>query len=200
MKKLPVLFFILLFTVSCKQKQSSNKESKLIAAVDSSFKEKETAGFFPVTSYLKGQLLDIQNSGINPLRLEVSKGKTDSTWIRMELLETEFADFLSPSIDSVSLATLFAEKKFFDQTLNSITLTYDPIGKLPDSISFQRWDIYIDPEKNVVQRIYLVKKVSPNSSKQLTWQSGKWCRLVTIAENTEGKSAVTHEVTYKLDY
>ena len=200
MKKLPVLFFILLFTVSCKQKQSSNKESKLIAAVDSSFKEKETAGFFPVTSYLKGQLLDIRSSGVNPLRLEVSKGKTDSAWVRMELLENEFADFLSPSIDSVSLSALFAEKKFFDQTLNSITLTYDPIDKLPDSVAFQRWDIYIDPEKNIVQRIYLLKKDSPNSSKQLTWQSGKWCRLVTIAENTEGKSAVTHEVTYKLDY
>ncbi len=200
MKNLSLLFFVLIFIFSCEQKENSNKEKKLSAAVDSSFKEKETAGFFPVTSYLKGQLLDIRNSGINPLRLEVSKGKTDSTWIRMELLETEFADFLSPSIDSVSLSALFSEKKFFDQTLNSITLTYDPIDKLPDSIAFQRWDIYIDPEKNVVQRIYLVKKDSPDSSKQLTWQSGKWCRLVTIADNTGGKSAVTREVTYKLDY
>ena len=45
-----------------------------------------------------------------------------------------------------------------DQTINAVTFSYDPKTRLPDSIKLNHWDIYIDPQKNTVQRIYMVKE------------------------------------------
>ncbi len=190
-----ILFFLLLTVLSCKQPGHTDKKNHTALP-----QEKETKSFFPVTSYLKGQLVDIKNSGKNPIRLSESNGKKDSVWLKVEEMETAFADFLAPVIDSVTLSAYFTEKSFFDQTLNAVTLTYDPIVSIPASIPYQHWDIYIDPEKNTVQRIYIVKRIAPDKVRQLTWQSGKWCRGITVTDKQNGQSTVENEVTIKWDY
>jgi hypothetical protein len=141
------------------------------------------ANFFPVTSYLRGELYGIKTGGITPIKKTTINNITDSVWVREGDFENTFAPFLSPVIDTANLKSSFTEKKFLDQTLNAFTFTYDPINIAEDSFAFKHWDVYVDPDNNKVRRIYLTKKVNANTELRLTWQSGKWCKIVTL--NTE---------------
>lgn len=170
------------------------------AIVDSRTQPKEIVSFFQVTSYLKGQISEIRTGGKTPIKFLTFNNKTDSVWLKMNNLDTAFADFLSPDIDSGNLVALFTEKKFLDQTINAITLTYDPIKTLPDNFYLTHWDVYIDPVTGMVRRIYLIKELPGRVTKQLTWNTGKSCTIVTIADDINGKSFVERKVAIKWDY
>ena len=162
--------------------------------------EEEKKSFFPVTSFIKGQLVEIKQKGINPLKITTRNNKQDSVWLKHENLGDEFSVFLTPVIDSTNLTGLFNENKFLDQTINAYTFTYDPLKLLPDSILLQRWDIYIDPESNTVKRIYIVRKTIDHKILQLTWQANKSCKIVTIATDKNGKDYVEKETAIKWDF
>jgi len=149
--------------------------------------------FFPVTNYIRGQIFEIKRNGVTPLEYTTINGHTDSAWLKLDRFEDAVKEFLSPEIDSTNLTGLFTEKNFLDQTIAAFTFTYDPTGQLPDSMKLKRWDVYIDPESNKVKRIYMVKEVSKSMSLQLTWQSGKYCRIVSIATDATGNSTVEKE-------
>ena len=89
--------------------------------------------------------------------------------------------FLTPEIDSAHLSKLFTGASFLDQTLNAFTFSYDPVNPLPDSMQLRRWDVYVDPEKNTIKRIYIVKQ-SGGSTIQLTW-TRDWCQISTILQD-----------------
>ncbi len=182
---------LLIVLLSCTQ--PSNHSAQQV-------QEKENTEFFPVGNYLKGQLIDIQNSGITPIKFIKKNGMKDSSWIKTSQMESEFLEYTTPSIDSISIAPFFNVKKFFDQTLNLITLSYDPIGSIPGNIPWRHWDIYIDPETNVIRRIYLVKELPNHNIRQLTWITGKYCRAITIEDNLQGKSTIGNEVIIKWGY
>jgi hypothetical protein len=156
------------------------------------------AGFFPVTDFIKGQIAEIRSEGINPLLITSRNGKTDSSWVKVEAFDSLFAPFLQPEIDSANHTKFFSEKSFLDQTINAFTFTYDPIAPLPDTFQLQRWDVYIDPQKNTVTRIFLVKR-SGEQVTQLTWQADKWCKIVTINNGPKG-STVNKDVLIKWDF
>jgi hypothetical protein len=146
--------------------------------------------FFPVTTFILGQITEIRSNGLNPLKITTAGNKTDSTWLKVEELENEFAEFLHPTIDSSNMARFFKESKFLDQTLNAFTFTYEPLAPLPDSMELQRWDVYINPRANTVRRIYIEKVKNANKQLQLTWQSKEWCRQVSISGNGEMEKEV----------
>jgi hypothetical protein len=152
--------------------------------------------FFPVTNYLKGQLTEIKNGGVNPLKFTTSHSKTDSMWLKMEDLTNEAAPFLEPVIDTANVSHLFRENKFLDQTINAYTFSYDPAGMLPPAFSLQRWDVYVDPGSGKVKRVYMVKKGNGDTLQQLTWQAGQWFKIVTIS-NTNQQPVVEKEVLIK---
>jgi hypothetical protein len=141
--------------------------------------------FFPVTNFLLGDLAAIKQKGVNPVKITLRSGqKTDSAWLTLEQLPTEVAEFLHPVIDSANLVALFKETSFKDQTINTFTFTYEPIGQLPDSINLRRWDVYIDADLQTVKKIYLVKQIQ-SKTMQLTWEAGRQCKMVTLnADNT----------------
>ncbi|HVZ98356.1 MAG TPA: hypothetical protein VG847_15840 [Chitinophagaceae bacterium] len=153
--------------------------------------------FFPVTEFLLGQLREIDSLPVTPVKITRFNGKTDSVWLKKKDIRTFAAPFLSPVIDSASLQNLFAEKSFLDQTIHSITLTYDPKVNLPDSIHLNHWDVYIDPEKGTVQRIYIAKSQMVNGENittQLTWRANKWCSIRTIAEENKMAPVIKEEI------
>lgn len=153
----------------------------------------EKPSFFPVTSYLRGQLRDFASRGINPILYTTVNHRTDSSWLKVEQVDSIVKDFLRPVIDSANLVSLFAESKFKDQSINSYTFTYEPKGTLPDSMQLQRWDVYVDAETGKVKKIYLLKKISPVRDLQLTWQSDKSCSIVTVETAADGSSSVVRE-------
>ncbi|MFT3908828.1 MAG: hypothetical protein QM737_05340 [Ferruginibacter sp.] len=192
-----ILYGLLMFFISCKSKETSNNQQKKVA--DSSSQKTEAPSFFPLTNYIKGQIYEIRNGGINPFKIVTTPGHKDSGWLKMESLDTEVADFLSPEIDSTNLISRFTETKFIDQTLDALTLSYDPIKTLPDTDSLRMWNVYIDPNSGRVKNIYILKKLPGNKTQQLTWLAGKSCNIKTIVEDASGKPSIEKEITIKWD-
>lgn len=157
-------------------------------------------GFLPVTEMLKGQLYEMKQTGKTALKYTVRNGVTDSAWLKTGQEEKELQEFFSPVIDSASLSDYFTETKFLDQTLEAFTFTYEPVKSLPDSIPYSSWSVYLDQETQKLKRIYLIKKEKPNITLQLTWQAGKWAKIVTIAENPGGTAVIEKEVKISWDY
>lgn len=188
MKQFGILVFSAWMALSCNSK-------KTVTPV-----QEEANEFFPVTEFLKGQLTDIKMNGVTPVKINIQNNHPDSNWIKVTEMETAFAEFISPKIDSAAMGRFFNTKKFFDQTLNLITLTYDAKETLPASIPWKHWDVYIDPEKNIVSRIYLIKQLDEHTIRQLTWLTGKNCRAVSIREDSTGKSSISDETIIKWHY
>lgn len=155
--------------------------------------------FFPVTTYIKGQLYSIKEKGLNPIQYIIEGDKKDSSWLKIEDLSSAINEFITPEIDSTNLIQLFLEKKFVDQSLDAVTLTYEPIKKLPDSISLSSWTVYIEPETGNVKRIYLVKTKETKTT-QLTWNSNANCKMVYLTSNADGSFVVDKEVKINWDY
>lgn len=158
-----------------------------------------SSNFFPVTSFLKGEILEIKKSGIT-LQKTLKKGdKTDTSWVKIPEMEGAFAEFLSPVIDTSNLKNIFREEKFMDQTINAFTFSYDRVTAAPDTFAFKRWDVYVDPDNGKVTRVYLIKRPAPDKELQLTWQSGKWYKIVTL-HAVSGKTIIEKEEKLSRSY
>ena len=171
----------------------TNKKHNAEAAINDVPSQETSTKFFPVTNFIKGQILEIKKNGANPLKITTVKQHSDSAWIKMEDLQTELSAFLQPVIDTGNLTAMFSEKKFLDQTLDAYTFTYDPINILPDSMQLLHWDVYVNPADGKIKRIYMVKKADSASVQQLTWQAGKWGKIVTLKNTAGGNTIVAKE-------
>ena len=178
--RISLLFLCLLICISCHQESNTAVENNSLNDEDAAT---EAPSFFPLGNFIKGQIVDIKNSGINPIKITKVNNLPDTSWINVEAFDKVFGEFYSPFIDSSSLQPYFKENKFFDQTLNAITLTYSSIGKVPDSIPWQYWNIYIEPETNKITRIFMVKELDSERTRQLTWIPGISAKAVTISPN-----------------
>lgn len=191
------LFILLLaFIFSCEHKKNENdiNQSNINENGDSS---QETATFFPVTDFFKGEINKIKSSGKNPVKYFHNKqNKLDSVWIKMESFDSVFSDFITPSIDSINDSKFYVEKRFFDNTINAFTLTYDSKDILPPSKPWTHWDIYVNPESNTVSRIYLVKIINDSTTKQLTWIPDRSCKIISI-KNVNNSSIIENEINIK---
>jgi len=94
------------------------------------------------------------------------------------------------------LKTLFKQNSFLDQTINAFTFTYDPIATLPDSMELRHWDVYVDPEKFNISKIYLIKnKDSGKRQLQLTWRNNQSAKILSILNKPDGSRTVEKETT-----
>ena len=137
--------------------------------------------FFPVTEFIKGRLVELDSLQLAPLKIVTENGKADSFWLKRNDIRSFAQPFLTPEIDSAHLSKFFTSTSFLDQTINAFTFSYDPIGQLPDSMALRRWDVYVDPEKNTVKRVFIIKHVD-GVDMQLTWTTD-WCQIITIKED-----------------
>lgn len=163
-------------------------------------KVEEESSFFPVTSYLKGQLYDIKAKGVTPIKYTTINNRTDSVMVKLDSLNILCKEFLQPEIDSTNLINFFTESKFLDQTVDAFTFTYDAKKNIPDSIQLIHWDVYVEPETSKVRRVYITKKGDSNKILQLTWQSNQWFKIVTLISNKDGTSTVEKEEKISWDY
>lgn len=192
-----ITLLIFSFFFSCKQKQSNTASNQI---VDTITQQEEKPIFFPVTEYFKGQLAEFRNRGINPIEYTGDPKHPDSSWIKSEDFEKAFKPFITPVIDSHRLSNKFEEKSFVDQTINSITFSYDPKQELSDSDEVRRWDVYVDPESQTIKRIYIVKKLPSGNMQQLTWQAGKWAKIIELDPEKDGNAAIISQREIKWDF
>jgi len=159
--------------------------------------------FFPVTSFLKGQLLVLDSLPVTVLQVKTVGKKTDSTWLKKDRIRAILQPFISQEITADNLTSFFKQTKFNDQTVEAITFTYDPVAVLPDSITIRHWDVYIQPETGRVKKVYLLKQVNKNDNKytqQLTWETDKWAKIVTILNKPDGSSEIESETKLIWDF
>lgn len=141
------------------------------------------ASFFPVTAFIKGQMLPFDSMHVTPLLITTAYKKIDSQWLKQGQIKPLLQTFLSPEINDSNLIKYYKESKFNDQTINAITLTYDPITALPDSMALLTWNVYIDPEKGTVTKIYIVKHLIKDGryiTQQLTWRTDKYAQITEL--------------------
>lgn len=177
---------ITIVIISCEQKKTNQFQKEPDTTANS---------FFPLTQYILGQIKELDSLPIIPLKVTTINRKADSVWIKREEIRSFIQPFITPVIDSLTLHNYFSEKSFLDQTINAFTFSYDPIKPLPDSIELRRWDIYVDPQSNKVERIYIVKQTNttPMKTIQLTWKSGYFCKITTITDNGNSDQEVKEQ-------
>ena len=184
------LFFLLTFYFCFSACNTGNKADPTQPTAST-----DTVNIFPVTSFLKAQLKELDTLPITPLLIITAEGKADSSWLKREDIRKQATPFLSPEIDSASLHSFFTEKSFLDQTINSYTFSYDAKPSLPDSIQLIHWDVYMNPQTHLIERIYLVKEkdsAGNNITTQLTWVVNKYFNIRDITQSA-GREAQVNE-------
>ena len=181
-----LLLGLLLLLFSCK----SNDETQDITI------KKDNLSVFPVTEFLMGQLNTIENTPVTPLKLIITDGIVDSVWISRENIRDFAEPFLTPVIDSATLSSFFDGQSFIDQTINSVTFTYDANQSLPKDISLRTIDVYADPELGNITKVYLLKERYLDkvlTKVQLTWKTDQWCSIRTIVQKDEETPVIKEE-------
>ena len=190
MKILSSLLFLMILS-GCKNKKEN---TFLTISRGTVMKNTDTTGnFFPVTAFIKGEIKELKNKGETLLKTTFAGSHTDTSWLKSYELDSAFAFFLYPVIDTSNLKKIFTENKFLDRTLNAFTFTYNPVQEVPDSFAFRHWDVYVNPDNGKIKRIYLLKKQTEDTFLQLTWLSNKFYKIVTI-KNISGKTQIIKEV------
>ena len=188
MKKMILYCLVAFFLYACNNK---NKQAEQAATIIDS-----TVAFFPVTSFLKGQLIALDSLPITVLRIVTIKGKTDSFWIKKENVPPLLQDFFTQEINTTNLTAFFKESKFNDEGVDAITFTYEPKAAIPDSISLKHWDVYVKLQTGKVKRVYMVRQVKQGAeifTLQLTWVTDKWAKIVTISNKSTRQSELIKE-------
>ena len=186
-----VVFMLFLFVGCTEQRSQTSQQTKKDSTEDNTF--------FPVTQFILGELAQIDSLPVTPLKIISIDGKEDSIWMKKEDIRTFAQPFLQPKIDTSNLKDLFAQKSFLDQTINAFTFSYDPVSKLPDTMQLRRWDVYVDPQKSKVKRIYIVKEINEKQNAatkqtiQLTWMAAHWCKITTIIEQGNNQPKIKEE-------
>jgi hypothetical protein len=188
MKKILFAATILLCLYSCGSKKQPIPLPES-STVDSSKNNDSIDSFFPVTEYLKGQMLAFDSIPVTPLKINYKNGQQDSVWIKRDSLKWMLQAFTQDEIGKGNLLSFFKVTKFNDQTINAITFTYDPIKPLPDSIRIRHWNMYVQPETGAVSKIYIVKQIKENGknvTQQLTWQANTAAKITTLFTKPDG--------------
>src|SRR5262245_45910731 len=153
--------FVILSIISCGEKPKGTEEA-----------------FFPVLSYIKSQVADIDTSLYSIRKLIVVDSlKTDTIYLHRENFRDEARDFLTaPDISAPAYRKRYVEEKLFDETLNRVLLTYTPLN--PDKEEIQREEVLIkpDPSGDKVTNIIINSVINTRDSsvqKKLLWKVGE---------------------------
>jgi hypothetical protein len=172
---------IVVLPISCKQKDKSKQEP-----------------FFPVLSFIKSQVADIDTSLYHIRKLTLLDSlRSDTISIPREQFREEAKDFLTiPDLSSSKYSDRYKEEKIFDETLNRVLLTYTPVA--PDKEEIQRQEVLIKPNPSGDQITNIIINRSLNSrdsavQKQLLWKVGEGFQ-VTTTKQLKGQPETTQTV------
>ena len=167
---------VVLFAFSCKEKDDREK-------------------FFPVLSFIQGQVADIDTSLYSIRKIVyVDSLRTDTFFIHREDFRKEAQEFLSiPDISAPKYRDRYTEDKRFDETMNRVMITYTPVK--PEKEEIQRQEVIIkpDPVGDKVTNFIINSVVNTKDSavlKRLLWKVGESFQ-VTIIKQLAGQPETT---------
>lgn len=172
MNRMIIVLCLSLIVVCCR-----HKKKKLNPNTD--------GAFFPVVSFIRGQVIDIDTSLYRIIKIETQDNHTDTQYIKREDFKTYAKDFTDlPDISSDKLKDDYEETKTYDDVLKSFILTYSTQVKENE---IQKEDVMIDPEpdENGNSKVRsIIVDVWPSHGdtiihKSLLWQTNKRFLVVT---------------------
>ena len=171
---------ILLSCVACKHKNKGNKED---------------SAFFPVLSFLKSQVSQVDTSSYDFLMIVTIDSLADSSHIKKEELKGLVKDFLeTPDISEKIFKEKYKEDRMYDEELNKVILTYTPIDS---DMQVLREEVIITPSGpngDEVGSIIIEKMQDEKDStilKRLLWQVNESFQIVTTVQKPNHDD-VTH--------
>jgi ABC-type uncharacterized transport system auxiliary subunit len=140
--------------------------------------------FFPVLSFIKGQVKNIDTSLYRIVKVETIDSASTTTYIKREEFQKYAKDFLDlPDISSEKWMDDYEETKMFDDVLNNVILTYTTTK--PDN-EVRREDVMLEPTNasgnSEVKNIIINTLQSNNDStieKNMVWYVNKRFTVVT---------------------
>jgi hypothetical protein len=179
MKKLSLCIVLVLLLMACKSKKKSTDDN---------------AQFFPIVSFLKSQVAQIDTTLLGIKKLVKRDSTWDTTYIKREAFRGEVTDFLTiPDLTQKQYRGNFTETKLFDESLNKAILTYTPIEA---DEATRREEVVIQPDQENGDKVYSIfinlLFVHKDSiiQKNLYWQVDSHCDIITIAQQKGGKETI----------
>jgi len=175
MKKIwPLLFISLaLFSpIACKQKKKPKPENER---------------FFPVLSFIKSQVAQVDTSlyAIRKITF-IDSVRADTAYYPREQFRELAKDFLNiPDLADSKYEDRFTEKNTFDETMNRVILTCEPVNPVKEELQRQEVLIRPDPSGDKVTSIIIERLVNTKDSlvqKRMLWQVDKSFQVTTIKQ------------------
>lgn len=165
----------LLLVSGCKNDDSAEQETK------------DDTEFFPVRSFLQGQVAHIDTSVYSIVQVRKSGSAVDTTYLKREEFRKAAADFLNiPDISSKKLRKKYEVTRLFDETIEKVILSY---ATRAEDMEILREDVILLPTlgtDHVVESIY-IELVDENSrgtvQKKMFWEANRRFRITSIIQN-----------------
>lgn len=158
---------------------------------------KEPKDYIDISSYLKGQLKYIDTIPFAFLKVVQNDSVyTDSQFISKEQVKEIVQPFLIKEMEKKNFENNFKETSFADATIHTITITYEA---LVESCPVTRVDVYVNPEKEQISQLYIVRKREAADStitQQLLWKHNKSLILITSVIKNGIEKTVTEKVIW----
>lgn len=180
-----LVFAILLFSCSQKKKQQNKEEQ-----------------FFPVSSYLKGQVAQMDSSLSTIMAIQQQdSSKPDTTYVRNKEFKSYAKEFLDlPDISSDKLRGDYQVTNMYDDLLDSYIFTYTTDEK--DDV-IKKQDVLVEPGENGENNIKTINidkwetKGDSTIHKNMVWDSGKRFLIITkVQKNNQPEKIHTLEVKW----
>lgn len=172
MKKLSLLLIAISF-IACKQGASSSEEKEV---------NQEP---FPVTSFIEGQINQVDSFQYPTIKYLTENGKKDSALISLQEFDQIAQEFTHPDINSPSLREFYKETNFADQTIKAVTFNYSTENK---DLAIQRVDVVVNASavgNDKVRSIYMEKQLQAKDTlvfKKMYWSTDRNFQIITTKQ------------------
>lgn len=152
--------------------------------------EADTAdgAYFPVVSYLKGQVAFIDSSLYTLIQVNKTGSGADTVYLRPEDFKSVSKPFTSlPDITNGKLKEKYTESRLYDETLDRFIITYTP-KDLDEELEILRQDVVITPntgDGDKVESIYIERQQSGGDStvqQKMSWEVAKGFTIRSIIQ------------------
>jgi hypothetical protein len=161
--------------------------------------------FFPVLSFIKSQVAHVDTSLYSIRKIiPVDSLRSDTIYYPREEFRMLAAEFLAlPDLSEGEYRDRFKETKQYDETLNRLIISYDPIDAEEEMIQRQEVLIRPDPSGDKVSSIY-IEYLSSNKdssvSKKLLWQPDLSFQVTTTRQlPAQPENVSTYRVIWSED-
>jgi hypothetical protein len=153
-------------------------------------KEKvEKGSYFPVLSFIQGQVAHIDTSLYSIMKLNIiDSSRVDTIYIPREQVRSLAKDFLElPDLSEKKYEKRYKESKAYDETMNRLIIIYEPNDKENEVI--QREELVVTPDfaggdgtiRNVIVD-YLLSSKDSSVQKRMLWQADRSFQVTTIKQ------------------